>query len=300
MTEDFACRVELEVAGPVRSSAPRFSCTAAGRRTMLRISLLITIFCSFLLPQAYAADNLFNSGRAIKEELSRVSGEGKLFVVAPVDPYLAQSAGVAGAFALTYLFDRDIRSDLRGTHSRTLDGTTDFGNGVGNPFIHIGLAVAVYGAGVAADAPWFTRLGEEMGEAFFLADGTTFVLREAIGRGRPVTGASSTSYRPFQFKNEYDSLPSMHTASSFALAHVLASKTESLPVKILCYATAGFVGFSRLYKDKHWASDVVVGAAIGELAGNSVTRYRSSEKGDLTLAPLSIDGTPSLALMGKF
>jgi hypothetical protein len=44
----------------------------------------------------------------------------------------------------------------------------------------------------------------------------------------------------------------------------------------------------------------VVGAAIGELAGNSVTRYRSSEKGDLTLAPLSIDGTPSLALMGKF
>lgn len=249
---------------------------------------------------AHAGDNLFNSGAAIKEEVSRVAGEGKLFLEGPVDPYLPQTAAVAGAFAITYLFDREIRSDLSGIHSGPLTDLSHFAGVAGNPLVHIGVAATLYTAGAAADAPRVMRLAEEMGEALFLADGATFVLREAIGRGRPETGKSNSRYRPFQFKEDYDSLPSMHTSSSFALAHIFASKTDSIPAKVLCYAAAGFVGFSRLYDNKHWASDVVLGAAIGELAGNAVTRYYSLKKGEVTVAPLAVDGTPSLALVGKF
>jgi membrane-associated phospholipid phosphatase len=287
---------------PLRRAAQLFSGTVGARRLTRHFCLvLLPLLCCALFPSpGHAADNLFNSGAAIKAELSRISDEGKLFVKAPVDTYPAQSAALVGAFALTYIFDRDIRSDLAGAHSGTLKSLTDGGSFVGNPFLHIGVAAALYGAGAATEAPRFMRLGEELGEALLLADGTSFALQEAIGRGRPASTDGNSRYRPFQFKSDYDSLPSMHTASSFAVAHVLASKTQSLPVKILCYATAGFVGFSRLYQEKHWASDLVLGAAIGELAGDSVTRYYALQERGLTVAPLSIGGVPSLALLGKF
>jgi membrane-associated phospholipid phosphatase len=39
------------------------------------------------------------------------------------------------------------------------------------------------------------------------------------------------------------------------------------------YGGATMVGLSRMYNNKHWASDVVVGAAIGTFSGLAVVRY---------------------------
>ena len=283
----------------VPSITPRHPARLA--TAILFLPLLVFFIFTILSPlSADAADNLFNSGTAIKGELARLSSEAAMFLKAPVDPYLAQSAAVAGVFAFSYLLDEDINSELSRSHGRVLRGITDFGNAASNPFLHLGVAAAFYGAGAAADRPRVMQLGEEMGEALVLADASTFVLKGVIGRGRPYSGDGNSRYRPFQFQDGYDSLPSMHTASSFAMAHVVASKTDSLGAKIACYATASLAGFSRAYRGKHWASDVVLGAAMGELAGNTVTRYRALQPGQLTLAPLSIDGHPSLALIGKF
>jgi membrane-associated phospholipid phosphatase len=268
-------------------------------RQMSKIFCLLLV-CGCLPAQLHAEDNIFNSADARRQEISRISEEGKLFVTAPVDPYLVPTAVVAGAFALTYAFDKDIRSKVAGMHSGTLRSLTDAGSLAGNPFIHIGAAAAIYGAAAVADSPRYMLLGQQLGEALFLADGSTLVLKQAVGRGRPATGDGNADFRPFQFKTDYDSLPSMHTASSFAVAHVLASKTESVPAKVLYYAAASFVGFSRLYQDKHWTSDLIIGAAIGELAGNSVTRYYGLKKSAWTVAPLAIEGTPALAVVGKF
>jgi membrane-associated phospholipid phosphatase len=37
---------------------------------------------------------------------------------------------------------------------------------------------------------------------------------------------------------------------------------------------------SRIYEDKHWASDVVVGSAIGEFAGLKVVRFNKTHEGN--------------------
>jgi len=271
----------------------------AGMLTALCCLALFTLLASFPT-QVCAADTFFTSAPLFKEELNRLGGEGKLFVTAPVTSYLPQTVAVAGAFALSYLYDEDIRNDLAANRSRTLTRATDAGSIVGDPYLQIGVAAVLYGAGALSDKPKLQELGEKLGEAMVLADVGTLVLKQAVGRARPAAGNGAYDFRPFQFKNDYDSLPSMHTASSFAMAHVLANETESLPVKILCYAGAGFVGFSRLYQGKHWASDVVLAAAIGELAGNSVTRYRSLKPGGVTIVPTVSGGVPTLALMGKF
>jgi len=270
------------------------------RTTVFATLMLLLLLTGFLPLCVEAADTVFNSKVVLREEFTRLGGEAKLFVKAPVDPYLPETVAVAGAFALSYLYDKDVRSDLAANHSRTLTHATDAGSFVGDPYLHIGVAAALYGAGALVDHPKLMRIGEELGEALIISDVTTVLLKDAVGRGRPQTGDSNSSFRPFQFKNNYDSLPSMHTGSSFAMAHVLASETESVPLKILYYTGASFVAFSRLYQEKHWTSDVVLAAAIGELAGNAVTRYRALPPGKLTLAPSMNNGVPSLALLGKF
>lgn len=270
------------------------------RVTLLATLSLFLCLAAALPSSSAAADTVFNSGVALRDEFSRLGGEGKLFVTGPVDPYLPETVAVAGAFALSFLYDKDVRSDLAANRSRTLTSATNAGSSAGDPYLHIGVAALLYGAGALADHPRLMRIGEELGEALILSDATTLVLKDALGRARPLTGQDNGSFRPFQFKDNYDSLPSMHTASSFAVAHVLASETESVPVKILCYAGASFVGFSRLYQGKHWTSDVVLAAAIGELAGNAVTRYRALPPGKLMLAPVLSDGVPTLALLGRF
>ncbi|WP_239026947.1 phosphatase PAP2 family protein [Geomonas oryzisoli] len=265
------------------------------------VFLLWLVLCQVaIVTPVHAAENVFTSTTAIKEETVRFAGEGTLFLKGPVDPYLTGTVVTAGLFGLTYLFDEKIRDEFAGSHHGVMRGVTDAGNAVSNPLLHLGVAAAFYGTGALTDQVKVMQLGEEMGEALLLADGATFVLKGVIGRGRPYQVDSSTSYRPFQFKDGYDSLPSMHTASSFALAHVFADKTDNFYGKAACYAAAGLAGFSRVYQNKHWASDVVLGAAIGELAGAAVTRYRSAPAGSVTVAPMAIGGAPAVALLGKF
>jgi len=66
------------------------------------------------------------------------------------------------------------------------------------------------------------------------------------------------------------SMPSGHTAYSFASAGVLYhSLKEDHPFWAYSgYAMATFVGASRVLRDKHWISDVLVGAGIGILSSH--------------------------------
>jgi len=86
--------------------------------------------------------------------------------------------------------------------------------------------------------------------------GTMFLLKLALDTKRP-NGASF-------------SMPSGHTAYSFASAGVLYhSLKDDRPFWAYSgYAMATFVGASRVLRDKHWISDVLVGAGIGILGSH--------------------------------
>lgn len=253
---------------------------------------------------AWGDDNLFTSVTAVKDEAQRFGAEALQVASTPLDTEeygLLGTLATVGAVGLTYVYDRDIRDKVQGTKSRNLDRAADAGSILGNPFVHLGVAAAVYGGGIWADSPKYKELGEMLGESVLLADATTYVLKEAIGRGRPFTSGDKGSFRPFQFKNDYDSMPSMHTASSFAMASVLAAASENVIAKMSYYAAATFVGFSRLYQDKHWASDIVLGAAVGELCGRVVTRFHGGKgRSTFTVAPMATGNSASLALIGRW
>lgn len=268
----------------------------------MRSMLLIILMLSCLTAQAFAEEQPVSFGTEVQEELERLGNEGIEVVTAPVDtenygPLV--TLAVAGGVALTYVFDEDIRNKLHGANSGTLNTVADVGSGIGNPFVHLGVAAAVYGgARLASSAKW-QETGLMLGEAAILADATSLILKQTIGRGRPFASNDKGSFRLLQFKSDFDSLPSMHTASSFAMASVMAATTENLAGKALYYLGATFVGFSRMQKDKHWASDIILGAAVGELCGRVVTNYHAG-KSRVAIAPLVSGDSALLALVGRW
>jgi hypothetical protein len=271
-------------------------------RTALSLFVLMVLTFSLLTSGANADDNIFTSTRLLKDETIRLGNESLDVVETPLDYKgygLIGTLATAGAVGLTYVFDGDIRSDLQGTKSSALNTATDAGEIIGNPFVHLGVAGSVYCGGILADSPKWRETGLMLGEAAILADATSFVLGKAIGRSRPFVTGDKGSFKPFQFESDYDSMPSTHAASSFAMASVLASSSDSLLAKTFYYSLATFAGFSRMYQDKHWASDVVLGAATGELCGQIVTRYHFSHD-KLALVPMVSGDNASLALVGRW
>jgi len=233
---------------------------------------------------------------------NRLLAESRDFATTPFqleNSNLFLTLGVAGAIGLTYGFDGQIRDKLQQNRSRSIDKAADTGSLIGDPYLHLGFAALLYGGGIMAESPRWKETGEMLGEALILADGATLILKEATGRGRPIATSHKGDFKPFGFKSNFDGFPSMHTASSFAMASVLARTSDSMSVAVLSYCAAVFVGFSRMNQDKHWASDVLLGAAIGELAGR-VAISQHARKSSYSFIPSVMDGGGGLALAGHF
>lgn len=110
------------------------------------------------------------------------------------------------------------------------------------------------------------------------------VLKFVSGRQRPyVTDstrvqASPTFHGPLyktpkdpSGKSTNSSFPSGHTTVAFAAATVFAMEYRNKPlVPILAYSAATLIGLSRISENKHWATDVLTGAAVGFLTGRLV------------------------------
>jgi membrane-associated phospholipid phosphatase len=273
-------------------------------RLFLKRSCLFPLIFFILFPTfTYASDTgAVSFSDEINRGIKRIGNETTDLVKMPFqieNNNIFMTLGIVGAIGLTYIFDQDIQSKLKTGKSTSLDKAADAGTLAGDPFIHLGLAALVYGGGIAADSQKWKENGEMMGEALILADASSFLIKEASGRGRPHAAPSKGDFKPFGFKNDYDSFPSMHTASSFALASVLAATSDSIAIKTIYYSAATFVGFSRMYNNKHWASDIVLGAALGELCGRVVTSYHASGT-RVSLVPQAYESGAGLALVGKW
>ena len=120
-------------------------------------------------------------------------------------------------------------------------------------------------------------------QAYITAGAMETVLKYLTGRTRPSAYGPTVEsepkfYGPFSKRarningsKEFSSFPSGHTTVAFAAATVFAKEYKnSVVVPILAYSAATMIGLSRLTENKHWASDVLVGAALGYLEGRQV------------------------------
>lgn len=195
--------------------------------------------------------------------------------------------GVAAATVATMSVDESIAQRLQHPavqSNGTMTGFANVFNNIGFPGTPI-ISAGFYFLGLARHSRPIASLGMHTGEAIVLGGVLSEALAMTIGRARPLHDV--TQSRDFQFgkgfsNDDYTSLPSAHVTVAFAAATAISSEVgRSWPaakryVAPLSYSVAGLVGLARMYKNKHWASDVVAAGGLGTYSAVLFDRYNRS------------------------
>lgn len=168
------------------------------------------------------------------------------------------------------------------------------------------IGVSLYTVGRLAKWRAVADLGLHGTEAVVISGIVTAVIKDAAGRARPYVSLDTSPHdfgfgRGLHKGGGYQSFPSGHTSAAFAAAAAVTTESQRWWPKGIwlvapaMYGGATLVGMSRMYDNAHWASDVVVGAAIGTFGGIKVVRYshgHSNNFVDRTLLGVHLTPTP--------
>ena len=150
------------------------------------------------------------------------------------------------------IYDEPPRSEPLGT---TMEIATYFGDG--RTMLGVSLLLMAYGGDEHRDA------GRLLTSTFISTGVIVWGMKEIIGRKRPLDEEVGNP-----------AFPSGHTAYAFAGATLLGNRYPKLRIPL--YIGAGLVGITRIYLGRHYASDVIAGAAVGTITGALVSRYRGT------------------------
>jgi len=121
-------------------------------------------------------------------------------------------------------------------------------------------------------------------------------VKVTAGRTRPNNYDTSNPHQwsgPF-FKG--NSFFSGHTSSAFSVASVIAYRyRETTWVPILSYSLATLGGLQRIYQNRHWASDVFMGAAIGTATG--IFLCKQWEESSIRFYPMATSGGAGFSMV---
>lgn len=214
-------------------------------------------------------------------------------------PFTLSPAGRWRALgALAFLVGSAATLDVpafKGLTTRSAEGPSEFARDLTDPLARPGewydrrnanrLALGVVGglaaSGLVLQNRAVTRTSVQTLEAVIFTEAVNGLLKSALNRNRPYVGAEPEpfAYDVGAFKSEHAALamPSGHAARVFALASVLSESAGRWYVSAPLYAGAASVGIERVRSGDHWLTDVLVGAAIGELIGRSVAGAPSAD-----------------------
>ena len=179
---------------------------------------------------------------------------------------------IGGAAITAALIATDHRTSTVFENSQ---GQITWGNNIskiGASYTLLPLVAGFYGYGVLRNDPKPREVGVLGGEALLDSLIVVEVLKTVVRRNRP----DATSEAGHFFEGG-DSFPSGHAIETWALASVIAHEYGhgSKLVPIVAYGLAATVSMARYAAERHYASDIVAGGAMGWFIGRFV--YRTHE-----------------------
>jgi membrane-associated phospholipid phosphatase len=199
----------------------------------------------------------------------------------PARPNLLIALTGGGAALAVHPFDRTLNARLR-SQSDLLDDIFAPGKYYGDTPVQVALSLGTYAFGRAFDQPRVSHLGMDLLRAQAISELLVEPLKFATRRQRP-NGSNSLSF------------PSGHAAATFAAATVI-ERHLGWKKAALGYAVASYVAASRLHDNVHYVSDVVFGAAVGTIAGRTVTEHGREV---WTLTPALVPGGTAILLVRR-
>jgi len=232
--------------------------TAAVSRFL--VSTLAALLC--LCPSPAAAQSIASLFTSLPADFAH------LFT--PANGIIA-GAGGAGSLAV---HPRD--DEIAGSIYQPSGGRHDFfraGAPIGDGVEQGGFALGMYIIGRAARSARLGQLGADLVDAQIVSGVITQSIKAAAHRTRPNGGNHS--------------FPSGHTSATFATAAVI-QQHYGWKAGAPLYALGAYVSVSRMVDNKHWASDVVFGAAIGIVSGRAASLEHGTQR--VSVAPSLLPG----------
>jgi hypothetical protein len=242
-------------------------------RLNVRPLIVASLFVGLCRPAAAQtpADSPVPGPRTVLTEAAK-----DLVGLASLESLSILGTGAASAAAV-HPADHNVNWRLHGADYRFLAS----GRVLGSAAVQGGAAVALYVVG--RSSPSHTRIGaigQDLIRAQLVTQATTLTLKVAVQRDRPDG-------------NGHLSFPSGHASTTFATATILDGHF-GWKVSIPAYLVATYVAASRLHENRHNASDVVFGAAIGIAAGRVTLRRARSH---VVVQPIATVGGAGLTVV---
>jgi hypothetical protein len=186
------------------------------------------------------------------------------------DHVLIATFGMFGAMG-GHAFDQQIaRSGWGRGAARDIFGP---GEVAGGALVQSTAALGSYAIGRAFGKPRLAQVGGELIRAQLVAQGITQSIKLSARRTRPDGSKLS--------------LPSGHTSATFATATII-QREFGWKAGVPAYALAAWVGASRMHADRHYLSDVIMGATIGIVSGRAVTVGTNDTR--FAVSPVAVPG----------
>ncbi len=195
--------------------------------------------------------------------------------------------GAAATSVLLIGVDRSISDRVRGSSLQDngfVGGVMDVAGAAGDPGTIL-VSAGLWISGRISDDRTQKLVGLRAFEAVVISGALNGALKGIAGRARP--DQSPTAPRDWRIgrgigdRSEYQSFASGHATAVFAFASAVDAEWARLSPKRprwvvpALYGLASLTAVSRVYHDRHWASDVVMGSAIGFVGGRAVVRWHA-------------------------
>ncbi len=108
---------------------------------------------------------------------------------------------------------------------------------------------------------------------------TTLLLKSVFERYRPYQDPNPKHWLGPKGQFQFDSYPGGHTTLAFATATMIAQEyPHPLIIPITAYTLATITGLGRINGNYHWASDILMGSAIGYFTSRLIFRHDNWKK----------------------
>ena len=179
-------------------------------------------------------------------------------------------AGVSSVLALS--LDEPMHRFIQNNQNTFADG---FANGVnifGEKLFIVPAVGLSWGAGYLFKEDKLKQTSWNAIKSIAVTAISTEILKISVGRARPFMEEGAYSFHPFSNEDYYKSLPSGHVSLAFA---AFTPYAETYSRWLYVFPTS--VAFARMYKNKHWFSDTVIGAGLGFFSGWIFTHHPKSQ-----------------------